>query len=147
MNRRENAGWAWSDSDVVLVGLLGMLGLIGIGAAWFGASGTAAPGAQAAWLNVAVAGFVVSATGSALWLLRGRAAVGARRVSLIALEPPSAPAAARPRPAPRARTEPIRTVQVPGTRRVHDPACPLISGKEYEPIAPGSGQPCGVCTP
>jgi len=145
-----HSGWAWRDSDVVLVGVLGMIGLIAIVAAWFGASGTASLTAQTAWLNVALAGYVVSSAGLGLWFMRGRAAIGARRVSLVALEPlaesPAEPVAARPRPSPRDGTAPIQAVRVPGTRFVHDPACPLVSGKECEPAAPGSGQRCGVCT-
>lgn len=148
MSGRGESGWAWRDSDVVLVGMVGLLGLIAIIAAWFGASGTTSPTAQTLWLNVAVGGFVVSSAGFGLWLMRGRAAVGARRVSLVAFERQApAPAAARPRPEPRAATAPIHAVRVPGTRRVHAPACPLVAGKEIELVAPGSGEPCGVCTP
>lgn len=152
MNGRSESGWAWRDSDFVWVGIVGLLGLIAITAAWFGASGTASPTAQAVWLNVAVGGFVVASAGFGLWLMRGRAAVGARRVSLVALERPAPePASPRlvhasPRPAPRGATAPIHAVRVPGTRRVHDPECPLVAGKEIEPVAPGSGEPCGVCT-
>lgn len=147
MNRGANGSWAWRDVDVVLVGLLGMLGLVAIVAGWFGASGTVSSGTQAFWLNVAFAGFVVTAVGFGLWLMRGRAAVGARRVSLIALEHPPAPAPAQPPQTLRPGTAPIQAVRVPGTRLVHDSACPLVFGKEYELVAPGSGQPCGVCTP
>lgn len=147
MSGRGESGWVWRDSDVAMVGIVGLLGLVAIIAAWFGASGTASPMAQTVWLNVAVGGFVVSSVGFGLWLMRGRAAVGARRVSLVALELPEPErASSRSRPAPRAATAPIHAVRVPGTRRVHDLACPLISGKEIEPVAPGSGEPCGVCT-
>lgn len=148
MNARGESGWAWRDSDVVVVGIVGLLGLIAIIAAWFGASGTTSPTAQAVWLNVAVGGFVVSSVGFGLWLMRGRAAVGSRRASLVALETPTPePAVNRPQPAPRGATASIQSVRVPGTRRVHDPGCPLIVGKETEAIAPGAGEPCGVCTP
>lgn len=149
------AGWAWRDADVVMVGIVGLVGVVAIIAAWFGAAGTASPATQAVWLNVAVAGFVVSAAGFGLWLMRGRRAVGERRVSLVALaEPESEPVEVGSRSGTPAvtvmvpgGTAPIGAVRVVGGRLVHDPGCPLVAGKELEPVAPGSGAPCGVCVP
>lgn len=150
MTGRGASGLAWRDSDIVLVAAMTLLGLIGLIAAWFGASGTADLDAQAMWLNVAVAGLMVSFVGYALWFMRGRQAIGERRTSLVALESPepaAVPAAGRPSPVPRGETAPIRTVRVPGTRLVHDGGCPLVAAKEVEPAAPGSGKQCGVCRP
>jgi hypothetical protein len=117
--------------------------------AWFGADRVASLTGRAMWLNVAVAGFALSAVGLGLWLMRGRRAVGERRMSLVSLGPVAPePAAARPPAATRSTvTAPYQLVRVPGTRRIHDPACPLVAGKEVEPAAPGAGEPCGVCTP
>jgi hypothetical protein len=39
-------------------------------------------------------------------------------------------------------------VSVPGARRYHRAACPLVSNKTVIPVVPGDAdQPCGVCAP
>lgn len=142
-------GWAWRDSDVVMVSVTALIGVIAIIAAWFGASGSSSLTRQSLWLNLAVAGFAVASVGLCLWLMRGRRAVGERRVSLVALDPVDDE---RDHPPALPRRSPIDTaslelVRAPGMRRVHDPACPLVAGKRVEPASLRDGAPCAVCTP
>lgn len=142
------SGWAWRDSDVVMVSVTALLGLIAIIGAWFGASGASATTQQAAWLNIAVAGFAVSGVGLCLWLMRGRRAIGERRVALVSLDPvdDEPPAVPFQRPAGDA-TAPLGLVRAVGMRRVHELNCPLVAGKRVEPASLGDGDPCSVCRP
>jgi len=140
-------GWAWRDTDVVMVAVTTVLGFSGIAGAWFGADGASSLAQQAMWLNVAVAAFAVSGVGLCLWLMRGRRAVGERRAGLVSLdpvddEPPAAPARVR-----RGGTGELTLVRATGMRRVHDPSCPLVEGKHVEPATLGDGEPCAVCEP
>lgn len=148
MTGRTQARTPWRDADIVMVAITGLLGLIAIAAAWFAASHAAGLAARGMWLNMAVAGFAVSATGLALWLMRGRRAVGERRMSLVSLEP-VAPAEPEPaaRPVGSGDTGTVRVVRIPGTRHAHDRGCPLVAGKRVEPATLADGAPCGVCMP
>lgn len=134
----------WRDGDVVMVAALSVVGLAGIGVAWFGASGTADAAAQAGWLNLAVAGFVVAAVGDSLWLMRLRHAVGARRAALVSLdsgpEPQPVHRAARP-----GSTAGLALVRAAGMSHVHYPDCPLVAGKQLRAVTVGDGAPCGMC--
>ncbi|MGP3923304.1 hypothetical protein [Streptomyces sp. 8N616] len=141
----------WRDGDVLTVCATTLIGLAVIVAAWFGASGTVSAPRQAAWLNVGVAGFAVSAGGLCLWLLRLRRAVGERRVALISLAPQedseeASRTAASPRPArPADTTVPLPLVRAAGMARLHHPDCPLVAGKDVTPAGLDDGEPCGVC--
>lgn len=77
---------AWQDGDIVMVSITALVAVIGIVGAWFGATGAGSMAAQAGWLNLGVASLAVYAVGVCLWLLRGRRAVGERRVALISLD-------------------------------------------------------------
>lgn len=141
-------GLAWRDSDIVMVSITSLLGVIATVTAWFGATDAGSLAQQTAWLHVAVAGFAVSGIGLSVWLLRGRRAVGDRRVGLISLEDPDGevPHASRTgrgkAPGP---TEPMGLVRAPGMARVHHRDCPLVAGKPAEPAHPSDGDHCGVC--
>lgn len=148
MTTSPGPGWAWRDSDLVVVSITALLGLIAIIAAWFGASGSHSLTQQAMWLNLAVAGFAVSSVGLCLWLMRGRRAIGERRVALVSLDPvEDEPASAPVRRPAAGSTASFDLVRAPGMRRVHDPACPLVAGKPVERANPGDGEPCAVCAP
>lgn len=139
---------AWRDGDIVMVSLTVLVGGIAIVAAWFGAAGTPTPSQQGLWLQLAVAGFAVSAVGLSLWLLRGRRAVGERRVALISLDPggqPAEPAASRGRTRDESPTTPVGLVRAAGMTHLHHADCPLVSGKTVRPSSLGDGEPCGVC--
>lgn len=132
----------WRDSDLTVTALLSLLGLIAIIIAWFRANHTSSLTDEILWLNVAVTGFAVTAIGLALWLMRGRRAIGERRLSLVSFEPAVPGPAVRRQRVARTSSELVR---VPGTRHVHDPDCPLVAGKQVEPAEAGTGQRCGVC--
>lgn len=135
----------WRDIDITIVAITVLLGLITILTAWFNADHTASPTSQAMWLNLAVAGFAVSATGCGLWLMRGRRAIGERRATLVSLDRPTP----EPPPPPTrpTHTAPTQSVRIPGTRHIHHPDCPLVTGKAVKPAALTTGEPCRVCTP
>lgn len=140
---------AWADGDIVMVSLTALVGGIAIVAAWFGAGGTATPSQQGFWLQLAIGGFAVSAAGLSLWLLRGRRAVGERRVALVSLDPGSEPPVAE-QPGRGARgvsasTAPLGLVRAAGMTHVHHAGCPLMAGKTALSAGLGEGEPCGVC--
>lgn len=135
----------WRDADVIAVCLTSLIGVVLIVAAWFGAASAGTLTQQALWGTIAVAGLVVSGVGLSLWLLRLRRAIGHRRASLVSLDPPAAP---EPTPAPRTHdTASLPLVRAHGMRKVHDPDCPLVAGKDVQPAALGDGEPCVVCQP
>ncbi|MPY78427.1 MAG: hypothetical protein GEV04_08000 [Actinophytocola sp.] len=132
----------WRDADVIAVCLTALIGVVMIVAAWFGAASAATLTQQAVWGTLAVGGLIVVGVGLSLWLLRLRRAIGYRRASLVSLEPPAAQ-----EPAPRQDTATLPLVRAHGMRKVHDPACPLVAGKDVEPASLGDGEPCAVCQP
>lgn len=140
---------AWRDGDIVMVSLTALAGGIAIVAAWFGAGGTATPSQQSFWLQLAIVGFAVSAVGLSLWLLRGRRAVGERRVALVSLDPGSEPPVTeQPRRGARGvstSTAPLGLVRAAGMKYVHHADCPLMAGKTVQPASLGDGEPCGMC--
>lgn len=148
MTERSAPRLAWRDSDIVLVATASLLGLIAIAAASFGAHRADSPARQTAWLHLAIVGLALTGLGIGLWLLRGRRAVGDRRVALISLEgagvdtPDSA--TARPSAVP-GRTEHLGLVRAAGMDRLHHRNCPLVAGKPVVPVRLGDGERCGVC--
>ncbi|MDV6014600.1 hypothetical protein [Haloechinothrix sp. LS1_15] len=133
----------WRDGDVVMVCLSAVGGVVAIAIAWYGADRSAVLHHATGWLNLAVAGFAVTAIGIALWLLRGRRAVGERRTTLVSLDPgETEPAGEASRPAVDDTPELVRAV---GMQRVHRPECPLVAGKQLETVDQEDGQACGVC--
>ncbi|MGW2563653.1 hypothetical protein ACWCXB_31405 [Streptomyces sp. NPDC001514] len=134
----------WRDRDALVVCGTTLAGLALLVIAWFGAGGTASTALQTAWLNLAVAGFTVSAIGQCLWLLRARRAVGERRIGLISLAPREDPEDAY-EPLPVRRGAPRHLVRATGMVRLHHPDCPLVAGKDVTVAAPEDGELCGMC--
>lgn len=123
-------------------------GFVALGVAWYAISGLADPAAHGLWLNVGVGGTVISALGNGVWLLRGRRAIGKRRVELVSLQhDPLLAESMRMGELEDTLTMPVGTVRVEGMNRVHQADCPLIAGKRWQSAAPGEGEPCGVCAP
>lgn len=137
----------WRDADVISVCLTALVGVIMIVAAWFGAAGAASLTQQAGWATLAVAGLGVSGIGLCLWLLRLRRTIGLRRASLVSLDAPAEPLPAPPPPPRGHDTASLPLVRAAGMRKVHDPGCPLVAGKDVQPAALGDGEPCAVCGP
>lgn len=137
----------WRDGDVIALAVTAGIGLIALFGAWFGASGSASVAQQAVWLNLGVAGFTVFAVGNALWLLRGRRAVGERRASLVWLDTDEPEQAAPWARGGAVATQTWQFVRVPGAARAHHADCPLVAGKRVEPADLADAEPCGVCSP
>jgi len=133
-----------------LVDLLVLWATLAVGAlllvlAWWGASATADQSSQIAWINLGVAGVIVSGVGSVLWVLKGRRAVGARRLRLL-------PEDAWPQQAAAAEPAKPRLVTAAGLTRYHVESCPMVTGKRTRPASAGRHRaaglhPCGVCRP
>lgn len=143
------ARWPWTDADVLRLCVASAVGLIAIVATWYWISGSANTGTQALWLNIGVAGVVISALGNGVWLLRGRRAVGERRAELVSLQAVETPAELAPDPArsSASSTTTLGLVRAVGMTHVHVEECPLVAGKAVQPAALGEGDPCGVCLP
>jgi hypothetical protein len=152
MTRPDDRRTAWRDIDVMLFALAT---LVGVGA-WITASvgvGYAkTANGELAWANLGIVGLIIFGSGNALWLLRGRGAIGTRRASLVRLE------AARAEPAGHAADQlppPTSAVQgglvrVAGGRLLHQASCPLVVGKKVDRIDAASSPrtaPCQVCSP
>lgn len=102
------------------------------------------PGAQGAWVAVAVAAALISAAGNGVWLATLRRAANGRRQQVLARLAGQAERA--PAGSPAATGGDGRTVMVAGLTRHHRPNCPLVAGKDVVP-ATADTQPCGWCTP
>jgi hypothetical protein len=141
----------WTESDVLRLCTTSAVVLIGIVTSWYGGSGSASTGTQALWFNIGIAGLVIASLGNALWLLRGRGAIGLRRAKLVSLEVSQGPAveteSASASVADDTLTMPLGVVRTEGMRHLHRPDCPMVRGKTVEPADPGDGVPCGVCQP
>lgn len=138
----------WGDRDVMRLCVTSAIGLVAITVAWYGISGSAYTGTQALWLNIGIAGAVISALGNAVWLMRGRREVGRRRVELVSSRQDEATIEPSPRVAVEyTLTMPLGMVRAEGMSRVHRADCPLVAGKSWEPANIGDGEPCGVCVP
>jgi hypothetical protein len=145
MLRREQPRYAWRYVDVLTLALTTALGAGAWLAAWIGMEPPAAQH-RAAWLNLGVAGLTTFGAGNALWLLRGRRAVGERRLSIVRLDRgPQAPRAAAVAPSVAAGPGLVELVQVPGGRLSHRASCPLVEGKVVVTTALIGTNPCRVC--
>src|SRR3954452_5329832 len=76
--------YPWVVPDLYRWFTLLLLSAAGLGAAWWGISGTARLATQITWLNVGVAAVVVGGLGNVTWLLQGRRALGLRRRAVLA---------------------------------------------------------------
>lgn len=145
-------GSPWTADD-----LLRFLATSGIGAAlsavaWYQANDEVALADQVQWANLAVGGFVLASYGMLGWLLRGRRAVGQRRVGLLG-EP--ARAAGAPVEIPAATsTASAGGALVAGRERryYHAAGCPLAADRGWTKATRSAHekagrQPCGVCRP
>ena len=123
-------------------------GLVVILVAWWGASGTTRVPALVTWVNVGVAGLVVSGLANLVWLLEGRRAVGERRYAVLG-DPDVSALTQRPA-AGSAADEPL--VAAGPMTRYHRTGCPAVSGKQVSAAARDDHEsvgrsPCGICRP
>ena len=158
-------GALWSAEDLLRWGLATGVGGIVIAVSWYVCAGDASFNRQIGPLDAAVAGAVVSGLGNAVWLLRGRRALGERRRALLA-DPVVAvdsrdtgdPGAVR-RVSTTAGTDrrarPTAAellVAGEGLLRYHRLDCVLAAGRSWTSATreqqEGAGRlPCGVCRP
>jgi hypothetical protein len=136
----------WEPGDLVRLVVLTLVALAVIGVAWYGASGEGRLSHQMSWLNLSVAGLMVTGAGNLMWLARGRRSVGERRRELLARWEPAGPAGSSwPTSAPE-REVPADgpLVRAAGMRLAHRPGCPLVAGKHTAPALDG-GPRCRIC--
>lgn len=135
----------WDREDVVRWTVMVVLGAATSGLAWWLASDRVEFHEQVPYASVGVAGLVLAGYAHLSWLLRGRRAVGVRRLHLLG--------------DPVVRRSPVIAqvdgggpvfVAVEGRARYHRPGCPLLDGRVtvtgprhvHEAAA---RRPCGVC--
>lgn len=143
---------AWRDIDVMLLALVTVLGVGSWITASVGVGYAKTANGEIAWANLGVVGLIIFGAGNALWLLRGRRAIGARRASLVRLEPVRSRASAvmAPEPPTAPPHSPAGLVRVQGGSLLHEASCPLVAGKTVERV---EGSPssvdvhCRVCSP
>lgn len=130
-------------SVVVVAGIAGAALLVG---AWFGAADRTESSEQIAWLNLGVAGVLVTAAINGSWVLRGRQAVQHRlRTTLVTPDLGLVDVAAR-------ADQPHLLGTASRMTRYHHPECLLVRGKTltYESRASlerAGLRPCEMCTP
>ena len=130
-------------SIVVVAGIAGAALLVG---AWFGAADRTESSEQIAWVNLGVAGVLITAAVNGSWVLRGRQAVQHRLRA--ALAPPDldlVDVAVR-------AEQPHLLGTAPRMTRYHNPECLLVGRKtlRYESRAGlerAGLRPCEMCTP
>lgn len=144
---------AWHDIDVMLLALATVVGAGAWITASVGVGYAKTANGEIAWANLGIVGLIVFGSAVALWLLRGRRAIGARRASLIRLEPArtqgTASTALGTATANPVDVRAVR-VRVQGGSLVHETACPLVVGKTLERVNDVSGTDvahCQVCAP
>ncbi|HVW32800.1 MAG TPA: hypothetical protein VHL53_09710 [Acidimicrobiia bacterium] len=135
----------WDRSDVLRWSVAVLVGGSACAAAWWLASGRLRLDEQVPYASVAVAGLLVAGYAHLSWLLRGRRAIGLRRLALLG-EPVrrTSPVAAA------GRTAGPVFVAVPGRTRYHRVDCPLVDGRATVAGArsvheAAQRRPCGIC--
>jgi len=142
--------WGSRRPTVALVG--NSVGFTLIVTAWWAISGARSLPHQLAWLNVGVAGLILSGLTNQSWLVKGRRVLRRERISTF---PPALPMKTRVRAA--TPGSPEQLVTVAGTLRYHRPGCLLVRGKAVT-VATGTGpsngstskgsiRACEVCRP
>ena len=158
-------GALWSAEDLLRWALATGVGGIVIAVSWYVGAGDASFNRQIGPLDAAVAGVVVSGLGNAVWLLRGRRALGERRRALLAdpvvavdtdgpgaVRRVSSSAGAGPAGAASSDAAAEALVAGEGLLRFHRPDCVLAAGRDWtgatrEQHEDAGRSPCGVCRP
>jgi len=153
----------WSAEDLLRWALATGVGGIVIAVSWYVCAGDASFNRQIGPLDAAVAGAVVSGLGNAVWLLRGRRALGERRRALLA-DPVVAVDTGEPGAVRRVSTSAETGTASPATSeaellvagegllRFHRSDCVLATGRTWtsatrEQHEDAGRLPCGVCRP
>jgi hypothetical protein len=134
----------WSDNDLLLLVAVWILGAAFVAASYEVISGKPRFEDQAGWLSLAVAGVVVAFAGQAIWLLRGRRAVGERCHALLFAEH-----RVRGSYSALARSETL--VAGDGLALYHRADCPMV-GERWRTAVRSAHEAagrvaCGICRP
>jgi len=143
----EYAAEPWRRRDVIQFAAFSVIGLVLLGAGWFGAGGEAALDKQVPFINLAVAGLLVGATGGALWMVTVLRAVRTRKAVVKAL---IASRANQRRTGGVAGAAPDTFVAGETMTRYHRPDCSLVTGKPVSSATRAEHEragrrPCGMC--
>lgn len=127
----------WTSSAVVRSVQIQLVSALLIGAAWYGASGTASFAAEMDWLKLGVGGLVLSGVANGLWLMSGRQAVGVAALqafgNVVSKQSERDPYVAE-------------TFAVLGGTRYHRTGCQMLVGRSSRP-ARAELRPCELCRP
>jgi hypothetical protein len=131
----------WSSEDAIRWAGSTSVGVVMVSIAWWWASGEANVLDQLPAMTLAVAGAIVACTGHALWVLRGRRAVGERIERMSAAswiaEDYTTVVTALP-----------LLVSAPESRLAHTTSCPMAVGRGFPVIDLASVVTrCGICRP
>lgn len=130
----------WRTRDLGRLVVTSALAALVAVAAWRGALSASDEESQLSWLSIGIVALIVHGAGSALWILRGRLAVGAARTWLL-------PDLVRAT-APSFEGDADALVSGAGMTRAHRPTCLLVRGKVVRPVGPASPlERCEVCQP
>jgi len=139
----------WSGRSRTLVAGLSGTGLALMAVGWLRVSGGSSVDTQIAWLDVGVAGLLLSGLANALWLLRGRRSVVRLRVALLPADFGVAPFDGAVEAVPFERRELVAAASM---TRYHRPDCLLVVGKpaaaaDRRTHETESRRPCPTCRP
>lgn len=137
----------WVAEDLLRAGGTILVGLAASVTACYLAGGEDALAEQVRWANLSVAGFVVGSYGMVGWLLRGRRAVGQRRIALLGDARRSVVVGPVASWALEGSTV---FVAGEGRDRYHRAECPFAAGRGWATASPAEHEaagrrPCQVC--
>src|SRR5206468_3216106 len=115
----------WRLGDLVTLWVPLVAGAVILLMSWWGASATATLSTQIFWLDVGVAGVIVTGVGVVFWLVTGRRAIGERRRRLL----PNVPSIMNGSSGRALRAVSDELVSGPRLTRYHRGDCPLVAQK------------------
>jgi hypothetical protein len=158
----------WSGRGLAAIVATDALAIILAMVGWWNASGESRAGDQIGWLNVSLAGVVITIGANGLFLARGRQTIRLA-TTVVLTDPPRAGAGTWPIVSANGHTAAQsfvvaspgspdsdlrqgRLVSVAGTRRYHRPGCALVAAKAVEQntseaFSRTGRHPCEVCEP
>lgn len=146
-SRRGEATSLWPRSDLVVTAAVTLVASLCVAVAWVGSSGKVQVTDQFVWLNFALVGVVIATAGDAVWIMRGRRAVGLRMRALFPDGPSEEGQAAGD-----LQQQELVYLSGPDMTRYHEPGCLLIEGKAVTTATPlvhrnAGRRPCEMCHP
>lgn len=143
----------WTRSHLTWLAAVQVLAGAVLTGAWFGASDELVFTRQIPHLDLAVVGTMVAGVVNVLWIAQGRSAVRRRKAAFLRrvalVLPATVPGGETSEPSADAMPT-TAVVSAVRMTRYHRPDCPLVDGKEVQPLtAPEAAdrRPCGLCRP